>query len=238
MCASATDDSSSDRSAAAPAAGDAQLAEACRGRFIVFDGPDGSGKSTQLKRLAEVLVAAGLPLCEVREPGGTELGERVRRVLLDHTSEPVSARAEVLLYMASRAQLVERRIAPALAECHTVLADRFVSSTLAYQGTAGGVDRAEILDIARVACAQATPDLVVLFDVDTETAMARLSPLLRGGELDRMESKGTAFHRRVRQGYLDEARRDAERYLVVDASRGPGEVWAEVRRGLVARFGR
>jgi dTMP kinase len=127
----------------------------------------------------------------------------------------------MLLYMASRAQLYEQRIAPAIAAGSLVLADRFVSSTLAYQGTAGGLDEEEILAVGQVATGNHWPDLTVVFDVPTDIAMRRLSPLL-----DRIESKGAEFHARVRAGYAAQARRWPDRYAVVDSGVGPDEVTA------------
>ena len=117
-----------------------------RGRFIVFDGPDGSGKSTQFRRFLSLVHSADIEVCEVREPGGTEIGEQVRKVLLDpNNKEEIDLRAEMLLFMASRAQLISQRIRPAMKEGKLILADRFISSTLAYQGSAGGLPQEEIL---------------------------------------------------------------------------------------------
>ncbi|MGD9689845.1 MAG: dTMP kinase [Phycisphaerales bacterium] len=201
-----------------------------RGRFIVMEGPDGSGKSTQYRRLAEALAVVGVPVCQVREPGGTVTGERIRAVLLDKAHTGMSVRCEMLLYMASRAELVEHRIAPALQRGELVLADRFVSSTLAYQGAAGGLPAADIAAVARVATRGIQPDLILLFDIDQAAAARRLSPLL-----DRMEAKGEAFHRRVRQGYLDLAASDPRRYSIIDASRDADVVWTSVLRALQER---
>jgi len=198
-----------------------------RGRFLAFEGPDGSGKSTQIAKLQAWADSQGLPLMVVREPGGTPIGERVRDILLDPAHEEMNVRCEMLLYMASRAQLVQERIEPALRDGFCVLSDRFVGSTLAYQGAAGGLPEADIRAVAQVAIGGRWPDLDVLFDVDTETAMRRLNPLL-----DRMESKGAAFHRRVREGYLAEARRDPARHLVVDAARTPEQVFESLLSGL------
>jgi dTMP kinase len=184
------------------------------GRFIVFDGPDGSGKSTQFSRFARACREAGIEVCEVREPGGTEIGEQIRRILLDPANREMSVRCEMLLYMASRAQLIEQRIQPAIARGELVLADRFISSTLAYQGTAGGLSREQILSVGAVAIGNCWPDLTLIFDVDEETAAHRLNPLL-----DRMEQKGADFHRRVREGYLEQARAALPgRYAVIDAT--------------------
>ncbi len=216
---------------AAPNALPADLAEAIRGRFLVFEGPDGSGKTTQLARFAAACDGAHLPTTHVRDPGGTVVGERIRALLLEHSEEDIGARCEMLLYMASRAQLVAHRIAPALARGECVLADRFYASTLAYQGTAGGVPAEEILAAALIACGDNRPDLTIIFDVDEQTAATRLSPLL-----DRMEAKGAAFHRRVRAGYHDQARQDPERVVLIDAMRSEGEVFEAVLAALRDRF--
>lgn len=196
------------------------LVRALPGRFIVFDGPDGSGKTTQIRRLAHAARDASLDPALVRDPGGTRVGEKIRELLLEHSDEDIGPRTEMLLYMASRAQLVALRIAPALAAGRCVLADRFYSSTLAYQGTAGGVPAREILQAALIACGDHRPDLTVIFDVDEPTAASRLNPLL-----DRMESKGPAFHARVRQGYLDQARQDPDRVALIDATRSEDQVF-------------
>ncbi len=197
------------------------------GRFIVFDGPDGSGKSTALKRFAALCRDSGLTVSEAPDPGGTPVGERIRAILLDPLHGEMTVRTEMLLYMASRAQLVEQSIRPALARGDLVLGDRFVSSTLAYQGAAGGIDRDAIMSAAKVACEEVWPDLTVILDVDEATAARRLGLLL-----DRMEAKGAAFHRKVREGYLDQARTWPEQYVVVDATKPPDEVWTSLLAAL------
>ncbi len=203
-----------------------------RGRFVVFEGPDGSGKSTQFRRLSDAAKDRGIPLCEVREPGGTPVGEKIRETLLARVQPgmDMSLRCEMLLYMASRAELVERRIRPALKAGEMVLADRYVASTLAYQGAAAGLSAADISAIARVATQNLQPDLVVIFDLDETAAAKRLSPLL-----DRMEAKGAAFHRKVRHGYLDLAKGDPARYAVVDASKDPDTVWMSLCATMAER---
>lgn len=201
-----------------------------RGRFIVFDGPDGAGKSTQFRRFLRLVEAAGITVCEVREPGGTHIGEEIRKVLLDPANDDMDLRCEMLLYMASRAQLVAQRIRPAMEAGHSILADRFISSTLTYQGTAGGLPIPDILRVGQIALGQCWPHLVVIFDVDEFTAAGRLSPLL-----DRMELKGKEFHRTVRRGYLEQAQHDPERYLVLDASPGPDEVFASLLKEMEAK---
>ncbi len=202
-----------------------------RGQFIVFDGPDGSGKSTQFHRFSDFAQARGLTVCEVREPGGTLVGEEIRNVLLDHRHVDLDVRAEMLLYMASRAQLVAERIGPALQRGEVVLADRFVSSTLAYQGTAGGMPLDDIRTVARIACGQIAPHLMIIFDVTPETAASRLNPLL-----DRMEAKGKAYHARVREGYLSQARENPERYMVIDANSDAGAVWSALQSAMAIHY--
>ena len=135
------------------------------GRFIVLDGPDGSGKSTQFQRLSVYCAQLDVAVEEVREPGGTSIGEEIRRILLDPANDKMVVRTEMLLYMASRAQLLAERIGPALEANRLVLADRFVSSTLAYQGTAGGLSQEEIAQVGEVTMGQTRPDLVVIFDL-------------------------------------------------------------------------
>jgi len=205
---------------------------ALAGQFIVFDGPDGSGKSTQFSRFAAHCRHAGLTVCEVREPGGTSIGEQIRNVLLDPRNTEISLPTEMMLYMASRAQLIEQVVRPALEKQSLVLADRFISSTLAYQGTAGGMSPEQIMAVGRVAVGDCWPDLAVVFDVDQQTAASRLNPLL-----DRMEMKGAAFHQRVRQGYLDQAASDPDHYLVIDARHGPDDVFDALMLALRERFG-
>lgn len=197
------------------------------GRFIVFDGPDGSGKSTQFRRFSELSRGQGQPVCEVREPGGTQIGEAIRDVLLDPDFEEMDVRCEVMMYMASRAQLCAQRIAPAREKGELVLADRFISSTLAYQGTAGGMAYEQIMQVGRVAVGESWPDLVVVFDVDEKTAATRLNPLL-----DRMEQKGAEYHARVRHGYLKQAADDPDRYLVLDARCEVDEVFQSLCEGI------
>ena len=202
-----------------------------QGKFLVFDGPDGSGKSTQFRRFSLLLRQSGVPVCEVREPGGTVVGEHIRQVLLDPDHHMIDLRCEMLLYMASRAQLMAERITPALGRGDCVLADRFISSTLAYQGAAGGLDTQDIMQVGRVALSDHWPDLVVIFDVDGPTAATRLNPLL-----DRMEQKGAEYHARVRKGFLDQARDDPEHHLVIDARPDAEAVFADLRSQLESHF--
>lgn len=200
------------------------------GRLIVFEGPDGSGKSTQASRLRELMIASGVTVCTVREPGGTSTGEAIRKVLLDKEHTGMTVRCEMLLYMASRAELIEQVIAPALRRGEVVLADRYVGSTLAYQGAAGGLPYADIAAVARVATRGIMPEVVLLYDIDETAAAKRLT-----GSLDRMEAKGAEFHRKVREGYLDQARSDPRRFVVLDASKDQETVWTATQAALRER---
>lgn len=202
------------------------------GRFVVFDGPDGSGKSTQFRRFCAYLNGCGVDPCQVREPGGSVIGEQIRKILLDPANVEMDVRCEMLLYMASRAQLVATQIRPALQRGQFVIADRFISSTVAYQGTAGGVPVEEILAVGNAAVAGFLPDLVVIFDVDQEVAGTRLNPLL-----DRIESRGANYHRVVRGGFLDQARAAPDRYAVIDASPPPDVVFQRLLACVSERLG-
>lgn len=197
----------------------------------MFEGPDGSGKSTQFARFSALCARHGLAVTEVREPGGTGIGEEIRRLLLAHDHGDMTLRCEMLLYMASRAQLVEQTIRPAMAKQHLVLADRFVTSTLAYQGAGGGLPEGEILDVARAATGGLEPDLVVIFDVDEPTASER-----RSAEPDRIEARPSDFRARVRRSYLDQAKRWPDRHLVIDATCDADGVSKRLLDGLCARF--
>lgn len=201
------------------------------GRFIVLEGPDGSGKSTQLARLTAMCAGVGVAVCDVREPGGTAIGERIRDLLLDPGAGGMSSRCEMLLYMASRAQLVEQRIAPALSRGELVLADRFVTSTIVYQGVAGGIAQEDILAAARAACGEIRPDLVVIFDVDHATARRRMRR-----ELDRIESRGPDHWATVRAGYLSLARQEPDRHVLIDAQGPVDETTRAMLAALRERF--
>ncbi len=186
-------------------------AELLKGKFIVLDGPDGSGKSTQLKLLKDVIESQGTKVTLVRDPGGTVIGDKIREILLDKTHGEMAVSCEVLLFMASRAQLWAEIIAPALAKGHCVLGDRWLSSTLAYQGVAGKIGLERVERIAEAALERVWPDLTVIMDLPTEAGLRRIE---RGW--DRMEEKGAEFHRKVRQGYLKLAENRAD-FRIVEA---------------------
>ncbi|MGC8792594.1 MAG: dTMP kinase [Bryobacteraceae bacterium] len=199
--------------------------EQARGRFISFEGLDGSGKTTQIERLARRLRERGLEVVIAVEPGGTRVGEQIRAILLDVNNHGLSPQAELLLYFASRAQNVVEVIRPALARGAVVLADRFTDSTMAYQGYGRGLGEEVVRDLHRIACGDLEPDLTLLLDVEPEAGLARA----RGrGALNRMDDQAREFYRRVRAGYLEMARRSPERFRLLDASLGVDEVAARV----------
>lgn len=196
-----------------------------RGVFIAFEGGEASGKSTQAARLAS---RRGAVL--TREPGGTELGERVRDLFLDHGSGDVDARAEVLLVAAARAQHVAEVIEPALVAGRDVVSDRFAGSSLAYQGYGRRLPVDDVAGVSSFATGGVEPDLYVLLDVPADVAAARL-----GRDRDRLESAGDDFHERVRQGYRELAARDG--WVVVDGAAPPDEVEAAVWEAVSGRLG-
>lgn len=179
--------------------------------FFSFDGIDGTGKTTQQVRLAAHLRERGWTVVTCRDPGGTELGERLREILLHQSEIPLGRRAEMFLYMASRSQLVDEIIRPARQRGEVVLVDRFLLANVVYQGHAGGLDVADLWQVGQVAVADQQPDLVFVLDLDVATALRRINR-----PPDRMEAQGRAFMERVRQGYLDEAARRPE-IVVLDA---------------------
>lgn len=189
------------------------------GQLIVLDGPEGAGKTTQAERLVAHLRGLGREAAAVRDPGSTPVSERIREVLLDPRLGEIDVRTELFLYMASRAEMVARVLRPALEAGRTVVADRFVSSTVAYQGYAGGLDPEVIWEVGRVACGGVEPALTVLLDLEVPEGFARLTR-----KHDRMESKDRAFHEKVRRGFLEMARERPDRFTVVDASRPPDDV--------------
>ncbi|MFO7290625.1 dTMP kinase [Planifilum fulgidum] len=200
------------------------------GWLITLEGPEGGGKSTQIALLRDFLERAGVPCTVVREPGGTEIGDRIRGILLDPRAADMTVRTEILLYAASRAQLVERVILPALRRGEVVLCDRFVDSSMAYQGFGAFWDREEIRLVNRVATGGLRPDRTYLLDVPVEESIRRLQS--RGRGVDRIERKGKEYHERVRQGFLHLASAEPDRFLVVDASRPADEVFRILRRDL------
>ncbi len=197
-------------------------AEQFKGKFIVIDGPDGAGKSTQAQMLSAYLNGSGVATELVRDPGGTSIGEKIRAILLDNANAAMSVRCETLLYMASRAQLYHEKIAPALAAGKCVLSDRWVSSTYAYQAIAGCDGARLVLSLADAALERAWPDKTIVLDVPSELGLQRV-----GKERDRMENKSMEFHKAVRQAYLDLAG-IREDFSVVEASGSVEEIHSEI----------
>jgi dTMP kinase len=199
-------------------------------RFIAFEGGEASGKSTQAARLATVLGAV-----LTREPGGTEIGVRVRELLLDPSTGDVDPRAEALLMAADRAQHVAEVVRPALAAGRHVVTDRFMGSSIAYQGHGRGLDVEEIRRLSEWATAGVAPDLVVLLDVPVEVAAERLAAL--PGRPDRLERDAADFHRRVLDGFRSLAATDQQRWVVVDGTADEDRVAAVVREVVESRLG-
>ena len=199
--------------------------------FITLEGPDGSGKTSHIKPLAEWLEAQGYRVHTAREPGGTAIGEQIRAVLHDLKNTEMHPHTETLLYQAARAQIVEQVFRPKLAEGWIVLCDRYADSTLAYQGYGHKQDLQAVRTLVRYATGGLTPDLTLLLDVDAETGLKRSSQRHSdGGEWNRLDAYQLDFHRRVREGYLELARQEPGRWVVVDASRGWDEVQEELRK--------
>jgi len=209
------------------------------GLFITFEGLDGSGKSTHLKRAAAWLGERGIACRATHEPGGTPLGDAIRQVFLDPRWGRMDGVVELLLVFASRRQHLVELIEPALASGVHVLCDRFTDSTLAYQGYGRGVPRERILEIDAQATGGRRPDSTLLFDLPPDLARARgHSPRRQGqGSADRLDSEDLAFYGRVREGFLALAAADPARFRLVDSSRHPGETFAQVAAALAGIFG-
>lgn len=207
-----------------------------RGRFITFEGIDGSGKSTQMRLLAERLRAGGHDIFEAVEPGGTAIGRQIRRILLDAANQDLRPAAELLLYFASRAQNVDECIQPAIVQGKIVLCDRFTDSTVAYQGHARGLGEETVLALDRIACRGLTPDLTLLIDVDVECGLARARTRNAGGGTaeTRMDDQSIEFHRKVREAYLKLAKRHADRFRVIDGRGAPETVAERVWESVAA----
>lgn len=202
--------------------------------FISFEGPEGCGKSTQLQLLAQTLRSQGREVITVREPGATVLGEGVRHLLLDPGPEPIDPLAELLLFCASRAQLVQQVIRPALAAGAIILADRFLDSTTVYQGLARGLGAQRVEQAHQLTLGDTRPALTLLFDLPVTASFARITQ--RGHGLDRIEQEHSSFHEAVRQGYLDLAAAEPQRFRILDATAPiedlAREVFIEVDRAL------
>ncbi|MFQ6102607.1 MAG: dTMP kinase [Anaerolineae bacterium] len=202
--------------------------------FITFEGPDGSGKTTQARLLAEWLCEQGHEVILTREPGGTDIGDQVRQVLHDPRNTAMDACTEILLYSADRAQHVAQCIRPALATGAIVISDRYADSTLAYQGYGRGLDLEALRAITAFATGGLAPDLTLYFDIAPEEGLQRKQ--VGGSEWNRLDAEALEFHQRVRAGYLRLVEQEPQRWVVIDAVRSMDEVQAEIRALVQARL--
>ena len=199
-----------------------------KGRFISFEGPEGSGKTSQIQALRDYLVGRGFDVLVTREPGGTPIGDQIRAILHDHANAAMLPATEILLFSASRAQLVGEVIRPALERGTVVLCDRYADSTFAYQGYGLGLPLDSLRTITQFATGGLRPDLIVCLDLPVEEGLRRKRAAFESGESEwnRIDARELAFHRRVRSGYRELARHEEGRWAIVDATR-PFEVVAE-----------
>ncbi len=212
-----------------------------RGVFLTFEGPDGSGKSTQSRLLADRLRSTGHAVLETAEPGGTPIGQQIRRILLDPANRELQPTTELLLMFAARAQNVEQWILPALEQGQIVVCDRFTDSSIAYQGSGRGLGWKTVLDLDRIACHGLVPDLTLCIDIDTATGLARAHSRNRS-ETDKQESRideqSIEFHEKVRAAYHDLALREPRRFRLIDGHGAPeaiaSRVWDQVAAVLHA----
>ncbi len=201
--------------------------------LITFEGPEGSGKTTQIKKLAEHLRDQGHAVTTTREPGGTAIGDRIRQVLFDHAHQEMQPRTEILLFLASRSQHTEEVIRPALDRGEIVLCDRYRDSTLAYQGYGHGVDLAALDQLNDFATGGLVPDLTLLLDVGARTGLRRRAD---DGGWNRLDAYDLAFHGRVREGFHKLAAADPGRWVVIDAEQGIEAVQGVIRAVVMARI--
>ena len=202
------------------------------GLFITLEGIDGTGKSTQLRLLAQHLKKRGLAVCVTREPGGTKVGERIRKILLASTATQLAPLAELALFYAARAQHLQEVIRPALAQGKIVLSDRYNDASLAYQGYGRELGAETVRAFDRIICARTQPDMTIVLDLPPRLSLERAQgrESRRKSKQGRFESQDLSFHKRVRDGYVAIARREPNRVKVVQADRAVGEVHAEIRK--------
>jgi dTMP kinase len=204
------------------------------GFFVTFEGPEGSGKTTQIELLAEHLRTLGHDVVMTREPGGTPIGDQIRAIVHAVENTAMVAETEILLYSASRAQLVQQVVRPALAADKVVLSDRYADSTMAYQGYGRGLELAALRQITRFATGGLEPDLTMYLDCPVEEGLRRKQKAMAqsAGEWNRLDRETVAFHRRVRQGYLTLATAEPERWLVLDAGQPVESLHEEIRSAV------
>ncbi len=201
-----------------------------RGVFITFEGGEGAGKSTQISRLCAEFDKYKVKYISVREPGGTALGEEARRLLKDFSLDPPVDQAELMLFLAARAQLVEKIIKPALEKGIHVISDRFSDSTIAYQGYGRGIDVNLIATMNNLACGNLKPDYTILLNIPQEVSLLRMRKreTATNTNADRIELAGSDFHQRVRDGFNKLAQAEPDRFIVVDAAQSVDNVWSDV----------
>lgn len=206
--------------------------------FITFEGPEGSGKTTQLELLKAYLEKKGYSVLATREPGGTSIGDQIRAILLDPRNTEMLPASEALLFSAARAQIVQQVIRPHLTRGGIVLCDRYADSTLAYQGYGHGLDLEMLHTITALATGGLKPDLTVYLDIDVEEGLQRKLAAHTAGktEWNRLDQQEIAFHRRVRDGYLQMAAREPDRWLVIDATQPPEIIQALIRARVEAKL--
>lgn len=202
--------------------------------FITLEGPDGCGKTSQMQPLAEFLRQQGYTVYTTREPGGTPIGDQVRNVIMNMKNQGMHPRTEILLFLSSRAQLVEEVIRPRLQKGEIVLSDRYADSTLAYQGYGHGVELAVLEQLLEFATGGLKPDLTLLLDLDVEVGLRRR--ITGGGEWNRMDAYALDFHQRVRNGYHELASRQPARWRTIDASQPPEMVQLALRKSILERL--
>ncbi len=205
-----------------------------KGLFISFEGIDGVGKSTQADKLEQYLVTRGLKVVRTLEPGGTELGQEIRHLLL-HRKGEVSPRSEALLYAADRAHHVASKILPALEDGKVVITDRYLDSSVAYQGAGRDLDLKEVRDLSLWAVQNLLPDLTVLLDLDAESASSRRGST--GEAPDRLEREKISFFEAARNSYLKLAKNEPERFLVIDATGSPEQIWEQLKTKVDVMLG-
>ncbi|MCA9951115.1 MAG: dTMP kinase [Anaerolineales bacterium] len=202
--------------------------------FITFEGPEGSGKTTQIKLLTPFLQKQGFAVVATREPGGTSIGDQIRVILHAVGNREMQPISEVLLYSASRAQLVRELVQPALRDGKIVLCDRFADSTIAYQGYGRGLSLPDLQALTKIATGGLQPDLTLFLDIDVELGLARR--VSGGDEMNRLDLETVAFHQRVRAGYHQQMQADPQRWVVVDANRSPELVQIDLRQIILNKL--
>ena len=203
--------------------------------FITFEGGEGAGKSTAIKRIVEKLTSEGYEIVLTREPGGTPIAEEIRNVILDKKNTAMDPRTEALLYAASRRQHLVEKVIPALREGKLVLCDRFLDSSLAYQGGARGIGIDTVYNMNLFATEGMLPDLTILFDIKPEEGLARIAANSQR-EVNRLDVEKLTFHNKVRDSFHELAKKFPERFVIVDASQGPDEVFADAYKAIEDRL--